>query len=545
MTTLWRKVVRAALHVQPTLRPPTSLPTPTVSHSSVKNLQNLHTPHVSPHFSSSSAVVQNKVMFNIRNIFPVLRKLAKDTFPSISQPSHRLAVQLQPIRISHRGFSTAQSTSRRLGNIRFSRGIGPTSRISQSPGINSLGLNSARGFATSGPASAQTLNNIPVVLRAFASLLDNEDLSSRIPKASRYTPYSHLKSNGTSKRLRRRHAPCINNRLQSWKEEVNHYFPLPIPRITSTRSTVNLPPLPETLITEGINTILSVPLSPSLHTLLSPTTTIPYSEAEVGVSILARLTKGLLPLHEAFASYASTRIIPLLAKLDGLGVLGENGKTSMEVLLDTHGIPDILRIVFEGRSHRDVRQLLGESLRVGEEGQWWVLQEFQKLGKTIKLDPSESRDILERWDSPSYSHPEEMFRSTNVISQEERVDQLIFPTIDLSDTMQITSMGWDDVTDISDNLAFASSPTSSGSLTPQSDISISPSLLSSSPETSIWQVSRTTESRRTSLGSVIASQMSDGWTEGDVSEHVSEDGASQVDVRWSGQGEGFGFAQPW
>lgn len=259
----------------------------------------------------------------------------------------------------------AHARSVRYGSPSFASAARPRG------GVQNVGLGKARTFATAPPVGSVPggAQNVPVILRAFAQLLDDDDL----PKPTRYTPYvrrptrragaQRTKSRMQRQRERRSCPSIISNSTEGKIRDLAAYFPLPFQR---QEQDVPLPPVPEVLLTPGHVTTLSLALAPSLDALLDPTPRISYADAEVGVAILAGLTQGLMPLHEAYAA-AGARVIPLLSKLDALGVLDPRGfpATTLEVSLDADGNPDILRVIFAERCADDVRELLGDLVEIG------------------------------------------------------------------------------------------------------------------------------------------------------------------------------------
>jgi hypothetical protein len=321
--------------------------------------------------------------------------------------------------------------------------------------------------------------------------------------------------------------------------------------------------MPETLVTPAKTTTLSLPLSPDLHALLEPTTEVTYQDAEIGLTILAHLPKGVLDVSEAFDLHRCHRIIPLVAKLQSLGVLDntEFGTPSaaLYVVRNAMGQPDILRITFVGRSVSDVHALLGESLRPNEEGDWWYLHDVDnKLSDDLSL--AESRAILEDWlpSSPTAS-------STAANERErERV-----PVVVADSSVELVLPLLDTDAPVSEGLAhtFTDSWPSSGTTSPLSasppsvqsplsDISfpsddfptsLTASLLSELSQPSIssaWEVppSETDSDVESAISLEMAS--SEVWSEGVVEEEIPSPEMSMMSM-WSGAEGGFGFAQPW
>ncbi|WVF66887.1 hypothetical protein IAT40_001630 [Kwoniella sp. CBS 6097] len=546
-----------------------------------------------------------------------INQVIHQTFPSLATPSHKLEYATIPIRnaSSRRGFATASSkgpggSGRRVGGpVRQAiQNSGARPKWTNGPGISAnVGLGSARGFASSTSGSVQA--NVPMALRAFASLLDDDEKKHSLkplPRASRYAPYTRPTRSQRQRRARRAPSTCsIDSSLII--KEIQHYFPLPSPTRTleEQQSQITLPPTPETLVTEGKITVLALPLSPSLEALLLPTSSMCYSDASIGIHILARLTQGLMPIHNAFSLHSSTRIIPLLTKLDGLGVLEHHPdasmpKTAAQVVEDAEGRPDILRLIFHGRSVGDVKALLGESLRRNEEGDWWALfehadEEEQGMDLTIK----ERSEMMEQWDTPNASRSRMTSRSQPVDLAGS--EQLIFPTLDMSIAPTVTSLGvagqreviFDADAETSTGFnsvhSLSSSWPASGSSTPSPIDSFPISPLSNPSTASSTSFSVNPQSLTTSLLSLRSYSDSESEIDLDLrseyawSVHPSEsdsdvesayainnnaevaewDTVSQVQPQthedenqvddgimvlsnWTGSGEGFGFlSQPW
>lgn len=320
-------------------------------------------------------------------------------------------------------------------------------------GVQNVGLGKARTFATAPPVGSVPggAQNVPVILRAFAQLLDDDDL----PKPTRYTPYvrrptRRAASQRTKSRLQRQQRRSCGASVTSCStegkiRELAAYFPLPFQR---QETEVPLPPVPEVLLTPGHVTTLSLALAPSLDALLDPTPRISYADAEVGVAILAGLTQGLMPLHEAYAA-AGARIIPLLSKLDALGVLDPRGfpATTLEVSLDADGNPDILRVIFAERCAEDVRELLGDLVDIGV------------LTERAVLSANEVDAMRAPWGERSSERP----KQARTLSYEpERTTELIMPSMDMSRVdLSQTSYEYERSQWLSESF-----PPSSGTLTP-------------------------------------------------------------------------------
>ena len=349
--------------------------------------------------------------------------------------------------------------------------------------VANIGLGPARTFATN-PVVSAAHANAPMGLRAIANLLDDKEFIRTLPNPSRYQ--SFRRSRGHPYERRRRNAkrlltasrmsfgstvsssgsirssvngpvsiesvdahrlPFVSS-IEHSIGELNHYLPLPV-RLADSSST--LPPLPEHLVTLGFTTVLSVALSPSLEALLAPATENTWAEAEIGISILARLTRGILPMHEAFSSYGSTRLIPLLVKLQGLGVIDtadiNTASTHLDAVFDADGRLDILNIVFDGRSEADVRALLGETLTASQdaERQWFAICERKTtdaIADAMTLSTAETEAMTEQWERVASAPPPP--RPIQAQSHTEAWDGppgddalddtsgLIFPTIDVA-----------------------------------------------------------------------------------------------------------------
>ncbi|WWC99093.1 hypothetical protein V866_005988 [Kwoniella sp. B9012] len=524
-----------------------------------------------PAVAISKATASKRTVNHIQKV----RQVIQSSFPSLSIPSHQLGHSYATIPIksgptsASRHFSSSNA-AKRLGPVRQGlNAAGSRPRWVNGPSIQAnVGLGKARTFVSTTYPSAQNAVNgkIPMVFRAFASLIEDEDknkLSNKgLPKASRYTPYTKNKSKPSSHGRRIRRSEVVKSIDSSLIEDLKHYFPLPSTK-PSSEEIISLPLLPETLITEGQITILALPLSPSLEALLIPSQN-GYDETEIGISILSKLTKGLISIHNAFSLHSSTRIIPLLNKLESLGVLdyhppGLAGRVEGEVINDQDDQPDILRLIFHDRSIKDVRTILGESLRENEQGQWWVLYENTDQREELELNKEESKEIMENWNSP-------IIHSTIPASQDQN-EQLVFPTLDMSYQQQ---EGEGEVLfDISESILSSPSDswpsTSSGTPQEVEDQSISMissistesltesllSRLSSSPDEDqrIWSVHPSDSDSDVESSSVFSQEMEE-WNQVDrlLASPTGGDGEEEgeVMVSWSGSGEGFGFlAQPW
>lgn len=458
-----------------------------------------------------------------------VHQLAHQTFPSLSTPAHQLH-QSTTIRAGVRFVTSSAAGSSSKTSQRHLGAVGRALQASKRPQWghgrsipSNVGLGSARGFV-SAPAAGGIPGNVPIALRAFANLVDDEYSGKKpLPRASRYSPYAHK-----SRRTRRKVCKSIDS---SFISDLHHYFPL-VAASQLDEVKVDLPPLPEQLVTPGKSATLAIPLSPSLEALLNPTSSLTYPETSIGVHILARLTAGLLPIHSAFSLHSSTRVIPLLTKLDGLGVMefhpgGPN--VLAEVVRDAEGRPDILRLIFEQRSSENVKALLGGSLRENEEGVWWAL--WDEEDKVMELTQGERRAMMERWDGCEEKN-------------EHDQESLIYPTLDVSLVNSTDSpLIRPPPNEVS---SFNSTPSTQSTLSLSSLLSHMDDSMDGSSEG--WSIPPSEAD--TDVDSVYAGN--EEW--GDVSssivsmhseqrEESSDDGVS---VWWAGAGEGFGFvAQPW
>ncbi|KAL1409515.1 hypothetical protein Q8F55_003498 [Vanrija albida] len=462
------------------------------------------------------------------------------TFTSLSTPAHLLSHAAAPARVNYATHAAYKPFNGAFRRTTFR----PSARTPRGAAIPaSTGLGAARTFATTPPAGAfpgsGATGNVPVVLRAFASIFDDEG-EATLPRAARYTPYvratrkQRAAKAGIRAPRRKPRTPSTASERSAILRELAHYFPL---GAVAEDAAVELPPTPESLVTPGAVATLALPLAANLGLLLAPTPNVPYADAEIGVAVLARLTAGILPLHEAYA-LGSGRVIPLLARLEGLGVLDPlNGgpAVSVEITTDHHGNLDILRIVFAERSAGDVIALLGDTLDV-DGGVWWALSERRKAER---LSATEEHQIMEVWDdAPRAPRPAASMSAASV-------HELVMPTLDLSmvPTVVRSDASWPP----SPALSAASFPASSGTSTPASFDHIELySTWSSSP------------SAPASLLSSIADSFSDvsddGWSvsPSDEDQDVASAWADDADsaevedvIAASWETRGFGLMQPW
>jgi hypothetical protein len=425
-----------------------------------------------------------------------------------------------------------------------------------------VGLGSARTFATAPAAGTFNagVHNVPIVLRAFASIFDDED---KLPRASQYKPYARpkrqrqQKKNGGIRRARRCRVNSISSATseRSILRELGNYFPL---TTTVDEEDVALPVIPEQLVTPGSTSTLALPLAPSLSSLLAPTPTITYADAEIGVAILAGLTAGLLPLHDAYAA-AGARVIPLLARLESLGVLAVHLEpaTTLEVATDPFGEPDILRIYFNGRSPSDVLTLLGGTLAADADGyEWWALTE-SKHPVLSSIDEINE----EQWDNMPAPSP---------------TVELVMPTVDMSMMTAAGSLtevelemgngGWPDwppsptlspsVPSSPASPASNASTFSSGMATPHSyenddmaSWTTSPSMshasLISAVALSLARSRSGSDLSWSSPPSEADDDVQSAWGSDGDAVHINDEYVLELDHSPGWVGDGLGLAQPW
>ncbi|WOO79518.1 uncharacterized protein LOC62_02G003040 [Vanrija pseudolonga] len=515
---------------------------------------------ITRHTSTSLSTLLRKAAASLRAPKPAaqlnarlrlaLSRALHTTFTSLSTPAHALPTgNAIPARLT----SYATHTAYKPFNGAFRRTtFRPNARTPRGPAIQAnTGLGAARNFSTVPPSGAfagsGATGNVPVVLRAFANIFD-EDGDAALPRAARYVPYTRP-SRSERRRAAGLRAPRrknVHTRTASTASdrsailrELGHYFPLG--SIVAEDDAVPLPPTPEALVTPGTVSTLALPLAQNLSLLLAPTPTVPYADAEIGVAILARLTHGILPLHEAYR-YGSNRVIPLLARLEALGVMDPlNGGpgVAVEITTDHHGNLDILRITFADRASSDILALLGDTLDV-DGGMWWAMSER----KTARpLTETEESQIMEVWDDAP--RPAASRHSTA-----SSVHELIMPTLDLSMVPTVVPSSASDASwPPSPALSAASFPNSSGTSTPASfDHLELHSSWTSSP------------SNPASLLSSIADSFSDvsddGWSvspsdeDQDVASAWADDSdtdSAEVEdvIAASWETRGFGLMQPW
>ncbi|KAI9632369.1 uncharacterized protein MKK02DRAFT_40672 [Dioszegia hungarica] len=469
-----------------------------------------------------------------------------------------LAYATEPIRLgtrSHRPMSAHARMHAAGRNFRSGSGGSRSWKAGPSMARSNVGLGSARTFA-SGPTSS-AVSNVPVVLRAFVSLLDDEEFNHKLPRATRYTPYKPRKSTRQARRRHTRRAASIACSVDSRLSisELSHFFPY----ISTSTATPSLPPTVDTLVTPGTTAILSLPLSPSLSALLSSTTQVPYAAAEVGVSVLSSLSMGVLGLQEAFSLHYWHRIGPLLARLDDLGFLGgESGRgVRHEMIVDSTGRPDILRLTFSDRSEADVMQLLDGWL-VEEGGRtWWGLREISEVGGetemgAMKLSNGERKEMMEDWDESGNGAVPQVIFDADAPAEGSTVD-LIFPSLETGLPVEMDQAYWSPLSPSSGSPHSLHSPISDYEL--ESDFSMgSGSGSPISPNSPVGSLSTSILSQLSSLPSEdsrrwsvhpseddleVESAVSEMWS-GAGSEVWDEEDMVEVQLSWAGVGQGMG-----
>ncbi|TXT04263.1 hypothetical protein VHUM_04261 [Vanrija humicola] len=475
-----------------------------------------------------------------------LARTLHTAFPSLSAPAHALPLsQAIPVRLvsvsPHPAYQPFNGAFRRAG-------YRPHARSPRGAAIPAhTGLGAARNFSTVPPAGAFAGNgaagNVPVVLRAFASVFDDE-FDKSLPRGTRYMPYARPKraeraprrALRADRRVHARTASTASDRSAILRE-LGNYFPLAA--IVAEDEATPLPPTPEALVTPGTVSTLALPLAQNLNLLLAPTPTVPYADAEIGVAILARLTHGILPLHEAYR-FGSNRVIPLLARLEALGVMdplnGGPGVT-VEITTDHHGNLDIVRITFVDRAASDIIALLGDTLEV-DGGMWWALSE-RKTSRP--LTQAEESQIMEVWDDARPARPAPSRHSTA-----SSVHELIMPTLDLSMVPTVLPSASEGSWPPSPALSAASYPNSSGTSTPADFDHLELDSWSSSPSVPASLLS--------SIADSFSDVSDDGWSvsPSDDDQAVASAWADDADtaevedvIAASWETRGFGLMQPW
>ena len=550
--------------------------------------------HSARHSLSTRAIPVLPRLTRIQRASIALRHALQETYPCLHTQAYSLS-RTQPLHAVSRGFATSRAAhhsqsplaqAARTMNARPFRLQLHHPRGPAMVGQVGIPTNAARTFATT-PAGAN-IANANVVLRAFVNLVNDDKTAGTLPISSKYDSYP----------TRRRHPRRCHQKLErrrlglscstssgfgsyggSWMwgdaadrvdvarrhsiRNLEHFFP----RQLRSPPPVPLPPLPETLVTPGSTTTLSLALSPSLNELLLPTTSITYAETEIGSSIFAGLLHGILPLHEAYSFHATTRVYPLLNKLASLGVLSTTDITPttarLEIIPDADDRPDIMHVIFPSRSKADIQALLGETLDLPESQAsmpWFALYEQKALTK------AEDEAISEQWGtdrSRSSTRSADDERSTDwgiplPIVQEISGD-LILPQVDVGHSVISTSSAIDIDTPpepfswpVSEDISPLLSPTSnrSTSLTRLAE-TVTASLLShlsdESMSTNEWSVpphEADSDLESSVAMSDIMSVENEIWSvHSELVEEEAVPPSPSVEMSWSGRGEGFGFAQ--
>lgn len=357
----------------------------------------------------------------------------RHTFPSLSTPAHQLehayAYAPLPRAQAQSAYTRAQQLHQaRRPFTRAARGFrtATNTRRPTIPAPCNVGLGTARNYAyAAGPSSASGTMvsvNVPHVLRALASLLDSD--LDKVPKGSVYTAVDMRRLARVAIEVSRAPARSIKSDSDSTVRAFEHYFhPAPAPNVAQAVSVSGAAGagllIPSELVTEGFNTTLTIPLAASYHSILELPPNEPYSGSDLGVRKFANLLGGVLTLHQIIHNRASHFVIPLMDKLDSLGVT-DPATCEMHISYIDHALPESISLKFVDRSAADVRKLLGESLRSAREGEWWVLTEHYLTADAHELSPAEARQMLEEWDH--HSCPAAVDTS-----------QLVMPLIDLDD----------------------------------------------------------------------------------------------------------------
>jgi len=292
-----------------------------------------------------------------------------------------------------------------------------------------LGVNPVRTFA-SAPAGTIAAK-APIYLRAFAQQLDLDNLKDD-PTAFKPSLYTAYKPVRRATRTRRKKINCSYSSIistvhsgsscGSWPytndfsstdhidvhrhftiSDIDHFFPL---FRSATPQRPNLL-IPENLVHPGMTTVLTIGLSPALQEILEPATNVSYRDAQIGLTVFANLFAGLVPLMEAFQRYRYSRVMPLIAKLESLGLIDTEGvgpNTHLEYTLDSSGVIETLRCVFEGRNESDVRTILGDTLLERGQDPWFAIHEEKEMDAG-SLSLSEAMEMSEHWDSPVRVEP--------------------------------------------------------------------------------------------------------------------------------------------
>jgi hypothetical protein len=369
---------------------------------------------------------------NINTIKTTLpRKVARairQSFPSLSTPAHLLELNpayaftsSTPNQLS-RGFNKAVTLNRlHQPFTQASRGFRTAARRPTTPFASNVGLGTARSYS-SGPQQAFH-GNVPVALRALASLVD-QDTDKSLPGSSRYKPYYMPKKLAKTGKRSARVSYSIDSVKMARRAERQIFFP----RINAVDA--NLPEnrlQPERLVTNGINTTLTIAIGQSFLDIFDTAPAEPFITGDLGVRVFANL----LPPHllaNLVDNPVARHLMAFLQKLDSLGVTaitreGEFARVEMaEHYVEHEGtrMPEVVVLKFWDRSEMDVRKIAGESLRPREEG--WILREERAIRV---VSPAEAMAALAAWeDAERPNRPRPIDNS-----------DLIMPRIDISDSL--------------------------------------------------------------------------------------------------------------
>ena len=407
-----------------------------------------------------------------RNVKPIktstlpqqAKEILRHTFPSLFTPAHLLELQPAYLHRSTHTFARAAQISR-AGNPlgQAARGFRTTARNARPtvPAPMNVGLGTARGYASSGAASHQMMSaKVPMMMRALASLLDSElELDRTLPHPSKYTPYDIQRISMVASAIAT--SKVSFESVDEIRRTFAEYFsPAPqaaaaaaaattLASSSTSGSIANLDDsnllVPSQIVTPGVNTTLTIPLAPSYHSILELPRQEPYAGSDLGVRKFASLFKGILTINQIVHNRASHFIIPLMDKLDSLGITfdqtnsqghghghgqGQGQMARCEqwvsyIDIDDYQLPETISIKFYDRSSDDVRRILGESLRSVQEGDWWALTECH-LNPVLGMDENTTAAIQEGWEDES-SHG----RGTNELELD--TSQLVMPLIDLDE----------------------------------------------------------------------------------------------------------------
>lgn len=339
-------------------------------------------------------------------IFRQLKHIVQTTFPSARTPAHLLELSPAYLPRAETAFTRAQQLHRaRHALTQASRGFRTSARRPAVPAPMNVGLGTARNFSY-GAGPQQVMNaKVPMALRALSSLIDSE-FEGGLPKPSSYRPYEPKKLVRVASKIAASEINITPASVASTLRAFEKYFtPAPQAEGEVVASGSNLL-RPEDLVTQGINTTLTIPLAPSYHSIFELPPAEPFRPNQLGVERFANLLRGVMTLHDIIDNRASQFVIPLINKLDSLGLTDQaNGGCEMHVShadVDGYAIPESISIKLFDRSASDVRKILGESLKQAHEGDWWILTEHRV---EYELTPAEARAMLEQWDTDGRRQP--------------------------------------------------------------------------------------------------------------------------------------------